>query len=41
MNEQHYPRDVQRAKLLESSNLEQGNMIVIEYGAIFTELDQF
>ena len=38
MNEQYYPRDVQRAKELKFSHLEQGNMTVMEYGANFIEL---
>lgn len=41
MNEQYYPRDVQRDKELEFSNLEKGKMTVMEYGAKFTELSQF
>jgi len=41
MSESYYPRDVQRAKELEFSNLEQGKMIVMEYGAKFAELSQF
>ena len=41
MNEQYYPRDVQRAKELEFSNLEQGKMTVTEYSAKFTELSRF
>ena len=41
MNEQYYPRDVQRAKELEFSNLGQGKMTVMEYGAKFTELSRF
>lgn len=41
MNEQYYPRDVQRAKELEFSNLTQGKMTVMEYGAKFTELSRF
>jgi len=38
MNELHYPMDVQRAKELEFSNMKQGNTLVIEYDAKFTEL---
>ena len=41
MNEQYYPTDVQRVKELEFSNLEQGKLIVMEYGAKFTELGRF
>ena len=41
MNEQYYPRDVQRAKELEFSHLKQGNMTVMEYGAKFIELSRF
>ena len=41
MNEQYYPRDVQRAKEVEFSNLTQGKMTVMEYGAKFTELSRF
>jgi len=41
MNEQYYPRDVQRAKELEFTNLEQHKMTVMEYGAKFIKLSQF
>jgi len=36
MNEEYYSRDVQRAKELELSYLEEGKMVMMEYGAKFT-----
>ena len=41
MNKLIYHANVRRAKELEFSNVEQGNMTVMEYRSIFTELSRF
>jgi len=41
MDQQYYPRDVQRMKEREFLGLKQGSMSVMEYASKFNELSRF